>query len=238
MRRSRSAFDSTFYVAGQSVPRVVAVLIGLVLGVTIVAAVGGRNAFPLAQWTVLVPGLVLAGQAWRLVTWPFYEPSFLPLVFGCLALWFLGRDLVSAWGGARFTAVFFAIAAVAGALTLLIGLAWREILRVPYAGIWPIVDALIIAWGILFPARQILVWFVLPLRSRTLVYVTIGGTVLLALLDGPALYVPHFMAELSMLAWLKLPQWRAQVAVRMARRRRPTHLKTVGSAGEKPRWYH
>ncbi|HET7747359.1 MAG TPA: rhomboid family intramembrane serine protease [Vicinamibacteria bacterium] len=238
MRRSRSAFDSTLYVAGQHVPRVVAGLVAAVLVVTILAAVGKRNGLPVFELATLVPELVLRGQVWRLVTWPFIAGDFLPLVFGCLALWFVGRDLASAWGGARFLGVFFAVAAAAGALTCLVALVWPLLRIVPLHGTWAMVDALFIAWAILFPARQILMWFVLPLRGQTLLYVVVGGTVLVSLLDGPVFYVPHFMAELLMLAWLKLPQWRAQVAVRMQRRRRASHLRTVGSWGEKPRWYH
>ena len=49
---------------------------------------------------------------------------------------------------------------------------------------WPLADALIIAWATLFPTRQMLVYFVIPLGGRNLIYATLGGTLIFALLAG------------------------------------------------------
>jgi membrane associated rhomboid family serine protease len=241
MPRAQRAFDGSFYVGGQRIPAVIGVLVGLTLGITILGAVGERNGFPLFAWTALVPQL--AAQAWRLVTWVFIQPEPLSLIFACLGLWWFGRDLLSVWGPRRFLAVFFGVAAGAGALTCLLALGVPSLRLVPFYGTWGILDALIIAWASVFPGRDLLLYFVLPLRGRTLVYATIGGTVLVALLHGITAYIPYFLAEALMLAYLGLPQLRARMTTGFARPRRPTHLRSVDRwtshrGDDKPRWDH
>ena len=50
-----------------------------------------------------------------------------------------------------------------------------------------------------------LVYFVIPLGGRNLIYATIGGTLVFALLSGFVLFVPHFIALGLMLAYLREP---------------------------------
>jgi membrane associated rhomboid family serine protease len=244
MRPVRSLNDSFFFM-GRWIPVLIGVLVGITLVLTIVAAVGTRNGFPLADQLALVPSLVWAGQLWRLVTWVFLELNFLALVFGCLALWWCGADLLSIWGPRRFIAVYLGIAAAAAAVTSLIALASPNVARLYYAGMWPVIDALLIAWALYFPSRQIFMYFVIPLNGRNFVWAILGATVLLALLNGVVLYIPHFLAELFMLAYLRDPSiarlWRRMVPTRAPRR--PAHLREVKrekrwGEREPPRWYH
>lgn len=237
MRNTRP-WDRSFYVGSHRVPAAAAALIGLTLVFTIVGAVGSRNGVPLLEAGALIPALVWAGQAWRLLTWVFLEPQALSLVFGCLALWFLGRDLVSIWGAGKFLGVFAALTAATGAVTSILALLFTGLLGFLFLGMWPLVDALIIAWGLLFPGRQILIYFVIPVQGRTLVYVTVGGTVLFALLYGLVPFIPHFVAEGLMLAWLYSPDLRARVKTRLRRRSTPLRRASGWPSPEKPGWYH
>lgn len=236
--RSSRPWDRSFYLGSHRVPAAVALLIGLTLLMTIVGAVGKRNGLPLLEVAALVPALVRSGQLWRLVTWVFFELDPISLIFGCLGLWFFGRDLISTWGAGRFLSVFLVITAATGAATSLIGQSWGGLARFPFLGMWPLVDALIIAWGLLFPGRQILIYFVIPVQGRTLVYATVGGTVLFALLHGVQFFIPHFIAEGLMLAWLYFPDLRARMKTGL-RRRAPGPRPVQGWGGaEKPGWYH
>ena len=242
------ALDGGFNVMGTRVPRVVGLLIGLTLLGSVLGAVGARNGVrSILQEGVLAPDLVWSGQVWRLVTWPFFELDGLSLIFGCLALFWFGRDLAYAWGAGRFLAVYLAFAAAAAGATCLIGrLIWPELLTAAFLGPWAMVDALIIAWAVLFPHRDVLVYFVLPLRGPKLVYATIGGTVLFALLHGVGSFVPHFVAEGLMLAYMREPslhrlwlKFRLGALQRKAARR-PSHLRPVEKDdwGKPPRWLH
>jgi membrane associated rhomboid family serine protease len=187
------------------------------------------------------------GEVWRLVTWVLFEQDPLGLIFAALALFWFGGELVRVWGPGRFLVTYFAIAAASGALTCLLALAFPALRTIPYRGPWPIVSALILAWATCFPGRDIYVYFVLPLRGRNLIYATLGGTLLFALLSGRfAPFIPHFAAELGTLAWLRGaplgPLW-ARIKYEFAYRswrRRASKLKAVppSSPDENPRWYH
>jgi membrane associated rhomboid family serine protease len=242
--RSASVLDGQVTILGGRFPRSAALVAGLTLLFSILGAVGNRSGFPLLAAGALAPALVFAGQAWRLLTWAFFEPSFLPLVFGVLILLFVGRDLAYAWGAWGFLRWYAGLAAGAAAVTCALGLFAPGVLGLRYSGPWAVVDALIIAWAALYPSRQILVYFVVPVGGRNLIILTVAGTLLLALLDGPIFYVPHFVAEGFALAWaygytprqlwlrLKLR------SLRWTPKRRASHLRPVDRDAEPPRWLH
>ncbi len=193
---------------GGRVPRAVGAIICVTVIATFVGVIGHRNGLPLLAGAVFVPELVWRGELWRLVTWVFVfpDPVPLPLLFACLMLYWFGRDLALHWGERRFVLVYLGIAAAAAAATCLLALAWPSLGGMMSAGAWPVVDALVVAWALIFPGRQILVWFALPVSSRALLYVTIGGTVLYAIwggLAGLGTYAPHLLAEGLMLLYVK-----------------------------------
>jgi membrane associated rhomboid family serine protease len=238
----------SFVVLGARVPMVVGALIALTLGASIVGAVGFRNGLPgLVESAALVPGLVFRGEVWRLFGWVFFEMEPLGLMFACLALFWFGRDLTQAWGPLRFVASYLGLAGLTGLVVCLLALVWPSALMgLPHLGPWPLVSGLIIAWAVLHPHRDILVYFVLPLRGRNLIYLTVGGTVLFALLGGVTRYIPHFVAEGLALLYMREPFWetwllRLRYSLKTyGLRRRTSHLRPVerGPADEPPRWLH
>jgi hypothetical protein len=250
MRRFRG-LDGSFYVLGIHVPAVVGLVIGVTLVLTIVGLVGARNGYPqLLSLTVLVPSAIWTGQLWRLLTWSFvFIPDSsldgLNFVIGCFVLLWVASQLTAAWGARRFLLVYIGFTAAAGAATTLVALVWPSLRQAPHFGPWAVTDALIIAWATLFPYRTVLVFFMVPMSGRNLIYGTIAITVLFALLYGAQRFVPHFLAELFMLAYLRDPSiarlWRRMVPTRAPRR--PAHLREVKrekrwGEREPPRWYH
>jgi membrane associated rhomboid family serine protease len=237
----------SFVVLGSRIPRVVGLLIGLTLGASIVGAVGFRNgALGLVQSAALIPGLVFRGEAWRLVTWIFFEMEPVNLLFACLALFWFGRDLAQAWGPGRFLASYFVLAGLTGLVVCLLALLFSPFLQIPHIGPWALVDGMIVTWALLYPHRDVFVYFVLPLRGRSLIYATVGGTVLFALLRGITGYIPHFVAEGLALLYMREPFWenwllrlRYNLKTR-AWRRRTSHLRPVDRAAseEPPKWLH
>jgi membrane associated rhomboid family serine protease len=184
-------------------PAVIAGLIGAIAVASILGAVGARNGLSvlLANGVLLVPGVWL-GQLWRLVTYPLFETSPWGLFFTGLVLYWFGNDLVARWGERRFLAAFFGLAAAAGAITCLVGRFVPDVAAFPHAGSSAVLDGLIVAWGSLNPNRDFNLYGVVRLTGRLLVPITIGGTVLYSLFSGFAPFVPHFAAELLVLAWL------------------------------------
>jgi membrane associated rhomboid family serine protease len=180
--------------------------VGLVLSVTVAlslfAAFGSRHAAPLFELATLSPADVWLGQVWRLVTWPFVQPTALGLVFACLFLWWFGRDLAEEWGSVRFLAVFGAVALAAAVGTCLLARVDGAVLDQRYLGGWPVKCAMIVAWGLCFPDRVVRLWFVLPLRGYGIAWMAIAITVFLAVYSGWEGFVPDLVAEGAILAWL------------------------------------
>ena len=244
MRRG-SFLEGYFSVLGGRVPRVVGILIGLTLTLSILGALGGRDSL-LRAAGVLVPALVWSGQAWRLVTWMFFETEPISLLFSCLMLWWFGRDLIEAWGAGRFLGLYFAFSALPATLIVALSLVWPGLGLVVYSGQWAVTGALVIAWATIFPSRQLLLYFVFPLGGRNLVYVTVGTTVLFALFYGVAGFIPHLLAQGLMLAFLRGVSFQRlwlEVRYRLwwrGFRRRSSQLRAVEkSAPNQPdRWLH
>ena len=211
-------------------PAAVGGLIAATVVVSLVAVVGERNGLPLLRLAALEPREVWSGEVWRLVTWVLVEDSPLNLLFGGLMLYWFGRDLVEAWGERRFLVTYFAIPAVAGILAALLALAWPGLGAYRFSGFWVALGALVVAWGLLHPFRQILLFFAVPVSGQALVWITLGGTVFFALFALPAVgaFVPHLLAQ--GIAWVHVSgkgpgRWLRRI--RLPRRKRRGRFEVI-----------
>ncbi len=209
--------------------------IGLVLLITIVSslavAFGQRHALELYALVPLVPGKVLIGEIWRVVTWVWIEPSPLSLVIRCLMLYWFGRDLTAIWGSRRFFAIYFGTVLFAGGVTVLLSLLDADIRAQAYVGSVALDAALTIAWGLNFPNRVIRIYFVIPIRGVILAWGSIALTVAFSVYNGWEEYAPVLAAEGATLAWfyrvrlrqrwLKYRLSNVQREIEVERQRRP-----------------
>lgn len=234
----------SYRILGVFIARPIAWLIAAVIVMSAFGSLFERMGLPILSHSVLIVDQVWRGEVWRLVTWAPVELNALGLIFGCLLLYFIGPDLLHRWGTRRFFATYFGGAAVVGALTCLIGrFLWTEISPYPYMGLWPMQEAMIIAWAALFPGRQILVFFALPVSGRNLMALTVAITVVWAALYGFPLFLPHFVAELAALVYMdviSVRPWiaRARLAWFQSRYRRRTAKLSRVDRDEPPRWTH
>ena len=235
------------YLFGSRFPAAVIAILASTLLATLVGVVGSRNGLLLLAYVGLVPGAVWQGEVWRLLTWFFFDPGINPisLLFWAMMLLLFGRDLCDAWGWRRFTAVYLGIGAGAGLVTCLLALAWRGLMLANYRDSWPVIDALVVAWALMFPTRQILFNFVIPISGKALAWITVGMTVFFALLSGIGGFIPHLVALLAIFAYMRaVPLLRRRWlgarlrALQGPPRRRPPHIRPVDEPDEKPRWYH
>lgn len=216
-----------------------ATVLGLI-GATFVASIAGALGGPLVREAcALVPGLVLSGEVWRLLTWVFFEREPISLIFACLTLWWFGRDLSHAWGDWRFFFVFFGFAIAVGGAVSLLAIPWVGLRPYAYLSSWPLAQAIVIAWAVQFPYRQILVYFLFPLGGRNLVYLNVGATALFALFYGFANLLPNMLAVALMLVFARDPAldliW-MRIRLALLRRRKRPRLRVVEK--EPPRWVH
>ncbi len=195
MRRARSAAN-VLTLGGRVPPAVGGLLAALVL-----VSIAGAIAPGVRAGAALVPRAVGAGEVWRLLTWSLLETSPVSLLFEVLTLYWFGRDLCWAWGPRRFLAMWAGFAAASGAIATFFALALA--LPAGWAGPWPVLLAFVVAWGLLYPERQILLMLALPVTGRSLVWLTVLGTLLFAVFYGFADFLPEFAAEGLVLLWFR-----------------------------------
>lgn len=191
--------------------------VGALIAAMAVATVGGTLWAPLARLLTLevptaeTPAWVVLLEAWRLVTWPFFQGalpgSVLTLLFAGFMLLWLGRQLSYAWSERRFLLRFLALSAGAGAGTLLLLAPFGY--PAGYFGIWAVLNALLFTWGLIFPNQRISWFGALEMTGATVARVVAIGTPAWALVVAPAglgiagrllAYLPHLLA--IALAWL------------------------------------
>jgi membrane associated rhomboid family serine protease len=197
----------------------------------------------------LSPIGLLQGQVWRLVSWPFVQQDPFALLFGGFMLYWLGQQLAFVWSERRFLLRFFGYAAFATVATTVLAFAYPPLGGLHHLGVWPVANALIVSWAMLYPDRQVNIWGVLPITGKTAAWLVLGGTLLYGIAGGGvrgiASYAPHLTA--LALAWglaqggsRRRSPWRDARAwwAEQSARRRARHLKVVKKDGEddRPRW--
>lgn len=242
MARGRGDLRQVFTFGGR-----VPASIGFVLVLMLCGSVWGWLDHGLASLAALSPALILRGQLWRLVTWPFVQSDPFALLFGGFMVYWLGEQLAYVWSERRLLGRFLATTVFASVVTTLLALVWSPASQ-PHLGVWPVVNALIVSWAMLYPERQVNIWGVLPLTGKALALVIVGGTLLYGIaaggLSGIGLFTPHLSAIL--LSYLlargfgvggrrslgtQARQWLAE----REQRRRASHLKVVKKDGD-GRW--
>ena len=115
---------------------------------------------------------------WELVTYMFLHGGFYHILFNMLGLWMFGSDLEKTWGSEKFLFYYFLTGIGGGICYILIG----PSVRIPTVGASAAVYGILLAFGMLFPNRIILVpilfFFFIPLRAKYLVMI-VGGIALL-----------------------------------------------------------
>ncbi len=120
---------------------------------------------------VMQAASVLDGQVWRLFTATYLHANFMHIFFNMLMLYFFGPVLERQWGGKQFFVVY-TLGGIAGNIILTLagafGLMNPDVLGLGASGsLWAIMAAV----AIYFPNAEVLVYFLVPVRVRTLVIV-------------------------------------------------------------------
>jgi membrane associated rhomboid family serine protease len=230
---------------GNRIPAAVGFLIALML----FASVTGWMQRGLQQAAYFSPGHIVAGEVWRLVTWVFVQDHPFTLLFGGFMLWRFGAELAFVWGEGRLLARFFGYTVGAAVVVTLVAVVWPPA-RAAHLGAWPVINALLVSWALLYPERQVNIWGVLPLTGKTLALLVLGGTLLYGIAGGGVGGIGAFSLHLVALA----AAWLLARGVRVGRlsgeaklwwtqreqKRRARHLKVVhkgkGRDDDADRW--
>lgn len=151
-------------------------------GVHLLSMLGGGG-FTRALWMSfgLTPAAVTGSLAvWQLVTYIFLHGGFFHILFNMFALWMFGSELERTWGTREFTKFFF-ICGVGAGISSVIASPGSTI---PTIGASGSIYGILLAYGLLWPNRTILlIPFMIPVKVKYYV-MFIGGMAFMASLSG------------------------------------------------------
>lgn len=149
------------------------------------------NLLPFALWPLGDPGRGLPFLPWQLITYSFLHASVAHLLVNMLALVMFGSAIEQYLGSRRYL-YYYAACVFSGALTHLFVSALMGAPPVPTVGASGGVFGLLLAFGMFFPRRQVMLLFPpIPMEARVLV-VLYGGIELLLGVTGRLPGVAHF----------------------------------------------
>jgi membrane associated rhomboid family serine protease len=130
-------------------------------------------------------------QLWQLVTYSFLHANVAHIFFNMFALYMFGSDIERLFGSRFFTAYYF-VSVLAAAVSHLVVTSWMGAAPYPTVGASGGVYGLLLAYGLYFPNRQLMLLIPpIPMRART--FVIVFGVLELVLgVTGTAAGVAHF----------------------------------------------
>ena len=128
------------------------------------------------NWLGLVPGATLTQlRIWQPVTYMFLHTGPFHLLFNMLTLWMFGTELERLWGRRYFLKYYFVCGIGAALLTVLFSLLPFTFSRVLYEsnviGASGAIYGLLLAYGLYFPDRSILMMMLFPIPAKYFVMI-------------------------------------------------------------------
>jgi len=113
----------------------------------------------------LVPREVIHGKVWQLFTYMFLHGGMGHILFNMLALWMFGSELEEMWGESKFLRYYLICGIGAGVITTI----FTPNSILPTIGASGAIFGLLLAFGMLFPDRIVLVFFFFPMKAKVFV---------------------------------------------------------------------
>jgi membrane associated rhomboid family serine protease len=137
---------------------------------------------------MLSPGGLRHGFIWQLLTFQFLHEGLWHLLGNCIGIFFFGRFVEQRLGNAHFLTLYFASGIAGGLLQALLATLWPMHFGGYVVGASAGVFGLIAAFALLEPEGVILIYFILPLKAKYLLYIEVAVTVFFTLVpaDGIA----------------------------------------------------
>lgn len=105
------------------------------------------------------------GAFFQLLTFHFLHGSPMHLGFNLLVLWMFAGELEALWGWRKFV-IYMAVTGIGAGLCQLL---FAPMLAVPVIGASGIVYGMLLAFGVTYPNRVVLLFFIIPMRVKYLV---------------------------------------------------------------------
>ena len=166
----------------------------------------------LGSWFTRALALWPIGQGfapWQLVSYAFLHGSVFHLFFNMMGLWMFGSEIERVWGPKRYLQFYMVSLLTAAVAQLLVAMLSGAVY--PTVGASGALFGLLLAFGMLFPNRQIML-LIPPIPMKAKVFVAVYGAIELFLgVTGTQQGVAHFAHLGGMLGgFLMIQYWRGR----------------------------
>ncbi len=126
---------------------------------------------PFIEYFALIPAMVLRqGFVWQLVSYNFLHGGVFHILMNMLVLYMFGSDVEEFLGLKRFVIYYLICGIGAGIVTVV----FSPSAMIPVVGASGAIYGLLMAYGILFPNRQVLFMLIFPIQVKWMVLIFIG----------------------------------------------------------------
>ena len=147
---------------GPQLTPVVKVLIISCAGMFLLSTLGGAQS-EIFRFLGLVPYAVVSKFfLWQPVTYLFLHANLGHVFWNMFALWMFGCELERTWGSREFLRFFLITGVGAGLLSIIL----NPFSPIPTVGASGAIYGILAAFGLLFPERVVLLFFVFPVKAK------------------------------------------------------------------------
>lgn len=164
------------------------------LGAAILKAIG---AFSLVSLLGLSGNGLFQGLIYQLITYPFVEVQLMSVLFNSLIIWFIGSELEAQWGQKIYIRFLLLTVIGVGLVFSLVNLVFffgTPVYFISLHGLSGINFALLIAYSLLFPDRQMAFMMIFPMKARTFCWILVGIEVYVAIFTSVTSSWAHLLA--------------------------------------------
>ncbi len=207
---------------------------------SILKAVG---AFNLVSLLGLSPTGLMSGLVYQLVTYPLVETNFLSFVFNGLVVWFIGSELENQWSQKIYIRFLLINIIGVGLIYAIVNFLFMGASThgIALHGLSGINFAMLMAYALLYPDRQMSMMMIFPMKARTFCWILAGIEAYMALFSNFAASWAHLLA--MGISYLII-RFQTQPLIRKAlnasfesKKRSKTHLYVVKDEDQKPPKY-
>jgi membrane associated rhomboid family serine protease len=184
---------------------------------------------------------LMSGLIFQLFTYPFIEVDLMGFIFNSLVVWFIGSELENQWGAKVYLRFLLIIILGVGLIYSLVNILFffgTHVYSMPLHGLSGMNFAMLAAYALLYPDRQMSLMMIFPMRARTFCWILAGIEAYMALFSNLASSWAHLLAMLFSYLIIKF-QTRPLVRKALnasfeAKKRSKSHLYVVKDEDQKP----
>ena len=123
----------------------------------------------LSAYLGLSASVLLRGNVFALITYPFLSHSFMEVILNCLMLWLMGSEFEENWGRTRYLKFLASVIIGGGLLFSLVSFLFfrnTAVFAYPLTGLSGVVSALCVAYAVIFPTRIFSFLMIIPIQAK------------------------------------------------------------------------